>query len=47
MWRKKLCVPLGTLAQLIAGDVPSPAATPGAALTEFNWNLGRRREIPE
>jgi hypothetical protein len=31
MWRKKLCVPTGTLAQFIAGDVPSPTATPGAA----------------
>src|SRR5579883_961672 len=31
MWRKKLCVPAGALAQLIAGDVPSPGATPGAA----------------
>src|SRR5262245_32549098 len=31
MWRKKLCVPAGALAQFIAGDVPSPAATPGAA----------------
>src|SRR5215471_13938419 len=31
MWRKKLCVPAGALAQFIAGEVPSPAATPGAA----------------
>src|SRR5579862_2229580 len=31
MLRKKLWVPAGALAQLIAGDVPSPTATPGAA----------------
>src|SRR3954469_14167475 len=31
MLRKNDCVPAGTLAQLIAGDNPSPVATPGAA----------------
>src|SRR5436189_270442 len=31
MCRKKLCVPAGAFAQLIAGDVPSPGAAPGAA----------------
>src|SRR5215471_9537584 len=31
MCRKKLCVPAGALAHFIAGDVPSPGATPAAA----------------
>src|SRR4029078_9501825 len=33
--RTKDCVPAGTLAQLIAGDVPSPGAAPGAAWLNF------------
>src|SRR3954452_14860805 len=36
MLRKKDCVPAGTLVQLIAGDSPSPVATPGAAWLNFN-----------
>src|SRR5476651_1108826 len=35
MLRKNDCVPAGTLAQLIAGDKPSPVATPGAAWLNF------------
>src|SRR4051794_41931179 len=35
MLRKKDCVPAGTLVQLIAGDSPSPVATPGAAWLNF------------
>src|SRR3954451_7711445 len=35
MLRKKDCVPAGTLAQLMAGDNPSPVATPGAAWLNF------------
>ena len=35
MLRKNDCVPAGTLAQLIAGDSPSPVATPGAAWLNF------------
>src|SRR4051812_26966764 len=35
MLRTKLCVPAGTLDQLIAGEVPSPGATPGAAWLNF------------
>src|SRR5207249_12096951 len=31
MLRTKDCVPAGTLAQVIAGDVPSPGAAPSAA----------------
>jgi len=35
MLRKNDCVPAGTLVQLIAGDSPSPVATPGAAWLNF------------
>src|SRR5580704_3608064 len=35
MLRKNDCVPAGTLVQLIAGDNPSPGATPGAAWLYF------------
>src|SRR5258708_18450257 len=35
MLRKNDCVPAGTLIQLIAGDSPSPVATPGAAWLNF------------
>src|SRR5476649_1167293 len=35
MLRKNDRVPAGTLAQLIAGDSPSPVATPGAAWLNF------------
>src|SRR5580765_8401202 len=35
MLRKKDCVPGGTFTQLIAGDRPSPVATPGAAWLNF------------
>src|SRR5471032_837912 len=35
MLRKNDCVPAGALAQLIAGDNPSPVATPGAAWLYF------------
>src|ERR1700730_2511317 len=35
MLRKYDCVPAGTLVQLIAGDNPSPVATPGAAWLYF------------
>ena len=31
MFRTNDCVPAGTFVQLIAGDVPSPGAAPGAA----------------
>src|ERR1700674_6080286 len=33
--RKNDCVPAGALVQLIAGDNPSPVATPGAAWLYF------------
>src|SRR6266536_2252018 len=36
MWRKKLCVPAGTLAQFIAGDAGSNTRS---GLTELNGNL--------
>src|SRR6185436_9335306 len=35
MLSTKVCVPAGTLAQAIAGDVPSPGAAPGAAWLNF------------
>src|SRR6202142_3426198 len=35
MLRKNDCVPVGALAQLIAGDNPPPVATPGAAWLYF------------
>src|SRR5204863_9739045 len=35
MFRKNDCVPAGGFAQLIAGDSPSPVATPGAACVNF------------
>src|SRR5258706_13627773 len=35
MLRKNDCVPAGTLIQLMAGDSPSPVATPGAAWLNF------------
>src|SRR5256885_8078111 len=35
MWRTNDCVPAGTFAQLIAGDVPSPGAAPSAAWLNF------------
>ena len=54
MFRKNDCVPAGTLVQLIAGDSPSPVATPGAAWLNFtgtsppSGNPGdRQRHAPE
>src|SRR5215212_6058687 len=35
MLRKNDCVPAGAFVQLIAGDSPSPVATPGAAWLNF------------
>src|SRR6478672_5876507 len=35
MFRKNDCVPAGGFVQLIAGESPSPVATPGAACVNF------------
>src|SRR5512134_2660314 len=35
MFNTNDCVPAGTFVQLIAGDVPSPGAAPGAAWLNF------------